>query len=169
MISQQNKKGIRNPWLLGMAALIILVLGVNGVFIWLATHNRSTLVDRDYSTRDRKSNAALVNELQEQKALAWKTAIKQPKPVVVGSPAAYEISVMDREGMPVSGVLEVEAYRAADESRDFTTAFREVSAGNYQGYINFPLKGYWELRIRIKRGKDIFEVGTSRFLVASAP
>lgn len=169
MISQHNKKGIRNPWLLGMVALIALVLGVNGAFIWLATHNRSTLVDRDYNTRDRKSNAALVNELQEQKTLAWKTAIKQPRSVVMGSPAGYEISVADREGLSVSGTMEVKAYRAADESRDFTTAFREVSAGNYQGYINFPLKGYWELRIRIKRGEDIFEIGTGRFMVAPAP
>lgn len=169
MISQHNKKGMRNPWFLGMIALIILVLGVNGVFIWLATHNRSTLVDRDYNTRDRKSNTAMVSELQEQKALAWRAAIKQPGAVATGSPAGYEISVMDREGLPVSGTMEVEAYRAADERRDFTTVFREVSAGNYQGYINFPLKGYWELRIRIKRGEDVFEVGTGRFMVAPAP
>jgi nitrogen fixation protein FixH len=169
MISQHNKKGIRNPWLLGMVALIILVLGVNGAFVWFATHNRSTLVDRDYSTKDRKSNAAVVNELQEQKALAWKTTIKQPKPVVVGLPAGYEISVVDREGAPVSGTMEVEAYRASEESRDFTTAFGEVSPGNYHGYINFPLKGYWELRSRIRRGKDMFEVGTDRFMVATIP
>ena len=169
MISQHNKKGLRNPWLLGMVVLIILVLGVNGAFIWFATHNRSTLVGKDYSTKDRKSNAAVVNDLQQQKALAWKTTIKQPKPVVMGLPAGYEISVADREGAPVSGMLEVEAYRASDESRDFTTAFREVSPGSYQGYINFPLKGYWELRIRVERGKDIFEVGTDRFMVAAAP
>lgn len=169
MISQHNKKGIRNPWLLGMLGLIILVLGVNGTFIWFATHNRSTLVDRDYSTKDRKSNAAVVNDLQEQQALAWKTIIKQPKSVVMGSPAGYEISVVDQGGMPVSGTLEVDAYRASDESKDFTTAFREVSPGNYQGYVRFPLKGYWELRIRVKRGKDMFEAGTGRFMVATAP
>lgn len=169
MISQDSKKGLRNPWFLGMIGLIILVLGVNGTFIWFATHNRSALVDRDYSTKDRKSNAAVVNDLQEQKALAWKTAIKQPKAIVMDSPTGYEISVADREGMPVSGTLEVEAYRASDESKDFTTAFREVSPGNYQGYVSFPLKGYWELRIRVKRGKDVFEVGTDRFMVATAP
>ncbi len=169
MISQENKKGLRNPWLLGMIGLIILVLGMNGTFIWLATHNRSTLVDRDYSTKDRKSNDAVVSGLQEQKALAWKTSIRQPKSLVSGSPAGYEISVVDREGVPVNGTMEVEAYRAADESKDFTTAFREVSPGNYQGYISFPLKGYWELHIRVKRGKDVFEAGTDKFMVASAP
>ena len=168
MISQENKKGLRNPWLLGMIGLIILVLGVNGTFIWLATHNRSTLVDRDYNTRDRKSNAAVVSDLQGQKALAWKATLKQPKAVIVGSPAGYEVSVVDREGVPVDGTVEVSAYRASDESKDFSTTFSEVSPGNYQGFISFPLKGYWELRIRIKRGEDIFEVGTDRFMVAAS-
>lgn len=167
MISQDNKNGLSNPWLLGMIGAIIIVFTVNGIFIWLAVHNRSTLVDRDYSTKDRKSNAAVVNALQEQKALAWKTTIKQPKSIVMGSPAGYEISVVDREGVPVNGTVEVEAYRASDESKDFTTSFREVSPGNYHGYISFPLKGYWELRIRVKREKEIFEVVTDKLLVST--
>lgn len=169
MISQHSKKGLRNPWLLGMIGLIILVLVVNGAFIWFATHNRSTLVDREYSTKDRKSNAAVVNDLQEQKALAWKITVNRPGNIVAGTPSAYEISAVDRDGAPVRGIMEVKAYRAADESKDFTTAFTEVSPGNYQGYVNYPLKGYWELRINVKRGKDIFEAGTDRFMVAAAP
>ena len=167
MISQENKSGLRNPWLLGMIGAIILVLGVNSIFIWFATHNRSTLVDRDYNTKDRKTNAAVINDLQDQKALAWKAVVKQPKTIVTGSPAGYEISVVDREGVPVDGTVEVTAYRASDESKDFSTVFREVSPGNYQGFLSFPLKGYWELRIRVKRGKEIFEVGTDKFMVAA--
>ena len=168
MISQENKSGLRNPWPLGMIAAIILVFIVNGGFIWFSTHNRSTLVDKDYSTKDRKTNAAVIGELQGQKALAWKATVRQPKSIVMGSPAGYEISVTDREGVPVNGTLEVEAYRASDESKDFRTPFQEVSPGNYQGYISFPLKGYWELRIRVKRGQETFEVGTGKFMVAAA-
>ncbi|HEU0219186.1 MAG TPA: FixH family protein [Gallionella sp.] len=169
MISQDSKKGLRNPWFLGMMGLIAVVLGVNGTFIWFAAHNRSTLVNRDYNTKDRKTNAAVVSDLQEQKALAWKTTIKQPKHIVMNSPMAYEIGVADRAGEPVNGTMEVEAYRASDAGKDFTTVFRETSPGNYQGYVNFLLKGYWELRIRIKRGEEIFEVNTDRFPVATAP
>jgi nitrogen fixation protein FixH len=169
MISQHNKKGLRNPWLLGMIGLIILVLVVNGTFIWFATHSRSTLVDRDYSTKDRKSNAAVVSDLQEQKALAWKITVNKPKHIVMGSPTKYEIGVVDHEGLPVSGIMEVETYRASDASKDFTTVFQETSPGNYQGYISFPLKGYWELRVRVKRESVVFEVGTDRFMVATKP
>jgi nitrogen fixation protein FixH len=169
MISQHSKKGLRNPWLLGMIGLIVLVLGVNGIFIWFATHSRSTLVDRDYSTKDRKSNAAVVSDLQEQKALAWKISVNKPKRITMGLPAKYEINVADREDMPVSGTMEVEAYRASDASKDFTTIFSEVSPGNYRGDISLPLKGYWELRVRVRRGGDVFEAGTDRFMVEIAP
>lgn len=167
MISQSNKAGLRNPWLLGMLGLIVLVLGVNGTFIWFATQDdRSSLVERDYKTKDRKANDDLLKELREQQALAWQTTIKKPKAIVMNTPTSYEISVVDRDGKPVSGVMEVEAYRASDASKDFTTAFKEVSPGNYQGAINFPLKGYWELRIHLTRGEDEFGVDTDRFMVA---
>jgi len=167
MISQDNKSGLRNPWFLGMLVAIIVVLGVNGVFIWFAMHNRSSLVDREYSTRNRKSDAAVLGDLQSHKALAWKITIKQPRDITMNSPAAYEISVADRGGEPVSGALEVGAYRPSDAGKDFATAFKEVTPGNYQGYISFPLKGYWELRIRIKREEDVFEANTGRFSVAT--
>lgn len=167
MISQSNKAGLRNPWLLGMLGLIVLVLGVNGTFIWFATQSdRSALVERDYKTKDRKANDELLSELREQQALAWQTTIKKPKVLVMNTPTSYEISVADRDGKPVSGTMEVEAYRASDASKDFTTAFKEVSPGNYQGFINFPLKGYWELRVHLKRGEDEFGVDTDRFMVA---
>lgn len=169
MISQDHKKGLRNPWLLGMLGLIVLVLGVNATFVWYATHNQSTLVDREYKTKDRKTNEEVLSEIGAQRTLAWQTSIKRPGQVVVNVPAAYEISVTDRDGKPVSGTMEVGRYRAADAGMDLATAFSEVSPGNYQGYITFPLKGYWELRIRIKRGEDVFEVGTERFNVAPQP
>lgn len=167
MISQDSKKGLHNPWFLGVIGLIVVVLCVNGTLIWYAVHHRSALVDRDYNTRNRKSDAAAMSDIQVRRALGWQVGIKQPGAIAIDAPATYEISVTDRDGQPVSGVLEVEAYRAADASRDFTTAFTETSAGSYRGAISFPLKGYWELRIRIRRGDDLFETITERFSVAA--
>jgi nitrogen fixation protein FixH len=169
MISQSNKSGLRNPWVLGMLGLIAVVLAVNITFIWFTMkEGRSELVERDYKTKDRKSNDVLLRELREQQALSWQTEIKKPQSIVVGAPAAYEIAIVDRDGKPVSGMLEVEAYRASDASKDFTTAFKEVAAGRYQGYITFPLKGYWELHIRVQRGEEHFGVDTEKFMVAAS-
>ena len=169
MISQSQKSGLRNPWLLGLLGLIGLVLTVNATFIWLATHNKSTLVDREYKTKDRKTNAEYLSELGSHQALAWRTEIRKPGVIVLNAPALYEISVSDRDGKPVSGEMAVEAYRGADASKDFTTRFKEASAGNYQGYISFPLKGYWELHVHVTRGADDFSVDTDRFAVADSP
>ncbi|MDD2915557.1 MAG: FixH family protein [Gallionella sp.] len=166
VISQEQKSGLRNPWLLGMIGLILIVLSVNATFIWFATHSRSTLVDREYKTKDRKSNEEVVGELRAQQALAWRVTLKTPKALVLNIPTSYEISVADRDGKPVSGKMEVEAYRASDADRDFTIPFNEVSEGNYQGMINFPLKGYWVLRIHTTRGTEQFSVDTERFQVA---
>ncbi|GAB1231854.1 FixH family protein [Ferrigenium sp. UT5] len=168
MISQNQKTGLRNPWLLGLLVLILLVLSVNASFIWFATHHQSTLVDREYKTKDRKTNTQMLSELGRQQALAWQTTLNKPKELVQGKPTLYQISVADRSNQPVSGEMEVEAYRASDANLDFVTPFKEVSAGNYQGYVTFPLKGYWELHIHLQRGTDEFSVNTDRFKVLEA-
>jgi nitrogen fixation protein FixH len=164
-ISQEQKSGFRNPWVLSLVGLILLVLAVNATFIWYATHNKSMLVDREYKTKDRKTNTEMLSELGAKQALAWQTTIKKPKAIVLSQPTMYEISVVDKDGKAVSGEMEVEAYRAADASKDFTTPFKEVATGKYQGYVTFPLKGYWELHIHLKRGNEEFSVDTDRFKV----
>lgn len=169
MISQDNKTALRNPWVWAVIGLIVVVLAVNITFImYSASDERSTLVEQDYKTKDRKANEELLKELREQQSLGWQTTIKKPAVLVMNSPTSYEIAVQDRDGKPVSGAMEVEAYRASDASKDFFTAFKEVSPGNYQGFINFPLKGYWELRIHLKRGEENFRVNTDRFMVAES-
>lgn len=166
MISQESKKGWLNPWLLGMIGVILTALAVNALLIWYSMHHRSTLVDHEYNTRSRKSDTATMQEIESRNALGWKVSIKRPQGLTLGVPASYEMTVQDRQGAPVSGSMEVLAYRAADASKDFVTPFKETTTGNYQGAIAFPLKGYWELRIRVMRGKEVFETETSRFAVA---
>jgi hypothetical protein len=167
IISQHNRRGMRNPWVLGMLGLIFAVLAVNATFIWLSTQsNRSTLVDREYKSRDRKTGAEFLNEMGSRQALGWQVTVKRPPAAILDEPVMYEITVKDRDGKPVSGEMIVEAYRAADAKRDFDTRFKEVTVGSYQGFITFPLKGYWELNVRITRGDEIFSAHANRFTVA---
>ena len=169
LISQQNRRGLRNPWVLGMLALILVVLIVNATFIWLSTQdNRSTLVDREYKSRDRKTGTEFLNELGTRQAMGWQVTVKRPPAAIKDEPVMYDITVNDREGKPVSGEMIVEAYRAADAKRDFDTRFKEVSVGAYQGFISFPLKGYWELNVRIARGDEVFSAHADRFTVAES-
>ena len=168
MFSQNSKIGWRNPWFVGMIGLVVAAVLVNSLLIWYALHHRSTLVDHEYSTKDRKSDTETIDDIEAQNSLAWKVTIKQPKMLMLATPVSYEIGVVDRQGAPVSGEMEVVAYRPSDADKDFAIPFKEVSSGKYQGYISFPLKGNWELRIRVKRGKDVYEVGSSKFQVTQA-
>ena len=166
MLSQKNKQNWRNPWFVGLIGIVVTAVLVNSILIWKAYHSSSTLVDHEYSTKDRKSDTETIDDIQAQNTLAWKVTIKQPKKIVLASPASFEIEVVDRQGEPVSGKMEVVAYRSADAEKDFTVAFTETSSGKYQGYVSFPLKGFWELRIRVKRANDVFEVGSNKLSVA---
>ncbi len=166
MLSQENKKGWRNPWFISLMGVVVTALLVNSMLIWYALHRGSTLVDHEYSTRDRKSDTETIDDIQAHNSLAWKTTLKLPKMIVLATPTSYEIDVMDRQGLPVSGEMEVVAYRPSDADKDFAVPFTEVSSGKYQGYISFPLKGIWELRIRVKRGKEVFETESDKFSVS---
>lgn len=165
LISQSHKSGLKNPWLLALLALILVVLAVNATFIWLSTQNRSTLVDREYKAKNRKTGEELIQELGGQHALGWKVSMNRPQRLVVGEPVLYQVAVTDRDGQPVRGEMVVSAYRAADAAKDFDTKFSEVSIGQYQGAVIFPLKGYWELHVRITRGADAFSVVTERIRI----
>jgi len=166
MLSQRNKDGWRNPWFLGLVGVVVTAVLVNSVFIWYALHGRSTLVDYEYNTKDRMSDTETIANIQERNALAWKFTIKLPKTVMIGTSAAYQIDAADRDGVPVGGEMEVVAYRASDADKDFSTPFTQVSSGKYQGYISFPLKGYWELHIRVTRGKKVFNAESDKIFVS---
>src|ERR1017187_8975333 len=151
MLSQKNKQNWRNPWFVGLIGVVVTAVLVNSVLIWKAYHSSSTLVDHEYSTKDRKSDTETIDDIQAQNTLAWKVTLKLPKKLVLAIPSSFEIDVNDRDGIPVSGKMEVVAYPSADAEKDFAVPFTETSSGKYQGYISFPLKGIWELRIRVKR------------------
>ncbi|MDD2776183.1 MAG: FixH family protein [Gallionella sp.] len=166
MISQSNKKGWRNPWLFGLLGLVLSGVAINVVFVLNSLDKgRSTLVDEEYNTRNHKTDAVFLKEIEAQSILAWKTTIKQPKFVPLNVPQPYEIAVADLKGVPVSGQMEVMAYRASDAAKDFKVAFKETSPGHYQGFMNFALKGYWKLRIRVVRDKDVFVTESEKFSV----
>ena len=166
MISQSNKKGWRNPWLFGLLGLVLSGVVINVVFvIHSLDSSRSTLVDEEYNTRNHKTDAVFLKEIEAQSILAWKTTIKQPKFVPLNVPQPYEIAVVDLKGVPVSGQMEVTAYRASDAAKDFKVTFKETAPGHYQGFMNFALKGYWKLRIRLVRDKDVYATESEKFSV----
>lgn len=168
--SQHNAFGLRNPWLLGMLALIALVFIVNGLFIWLSVQGRPALVDAVGDNPVRKGRDIIRRELEAHQSIAWQLTVQPPPDHVVAGPAPYRVTVKDRAGHPVAGArLTVIAYRAADAGQDFSVPFAEIAPGEYAGVLHFPLKGYWELHFKLALGDTRYSVAGDKLWVRAAP
>jgi nitrogen fixation protein FixH len=159
MLSQTKKDFLHNPWALGIAACILFGVGSSVALVVFALQNRPGLVDKEYYESGRKYERTVVQQLAARNALAWQTAVLVPEPIIVATPGLVRLSVLDKNDEAVTrGSVSLTAYRPSDANADFTVPLVESRAGEYVGTIRFPLKGNWELKFRIQRGDDVFDV-----------
>jgi nitrogen fixation protein FixH len=159
MLSQTKKDFLHNPWALGIAASVLFGVGSSLALVIFAMQNRPGLVDKEYYESGRKYERTVMQQLAARNALAWRTTAVIPDPIIVATPGSVRLSVVDKNDVPVvKGSVSLTAYRPSDASADFTVPLTETASGDYAGTISFPLKGNWELRFRIQRGDDVFDV-----------
>jgi nitrogen fixation protein FixH len=159
MLSQTKKDFLHNPWALGIAASVLFGVGSSLALVIFAMQNRPGLVDKEYYESGRKYERTVMKQLAARNALAWRTATVIPEPIVVATPGLVRLSVFDKNDVPVvKSSVSLTAYRPSDATADFTVQLAESGAGEYAGTMRFPLKGNWELRFRIQRGEDVFDV-----------
>ncbi len=157
-ISQDNPKALRNPWVLGWLALVVVVLAVNIGFISLAFITNPGLVDKNYYEKSQDFEENLVKYREARSALGWTYQADFPQNPVMNQPHLYRLSVVDKAGLPLTAAkVSLNAYRPSDANADFQSSLNEVGAGIYEGYINYPLKGIWEITINISREDDVYD------------
>ncbi len=156
-ISQSNPRAMKNPWVLGWIALVIIVFGVNAAFISLAFITSPGLVDQNYYENAQNYEENLVKYRTARAALGWTYQTDFPGQPVIYNKALYRVSVVDRAGLPLTDAsLRVNVYRPSDASADFDTHFSEIGAGIYEAEITYPLKGRWEITIDIEHEEKHF-------------
>ena len=156
-ISQDNPRALKNPWVLGWIALVVIVLAVNIGFITLAFITNPGLVDKNYYENAQDFEENLVKYRTAQNALGWSYQADFPQNPVISKNEMYRLNVVDKVGAPLTAAsITVNAYRPSDASADFTASLSEVDAGIYEGYINFPLKGIWEITVHINHENDSY-------------
>lgn len=154
-ISQDNPRALKNPWVLGWLALVIVVLGVNIGFITLAFVTNPGLVDKNYYENSQDYEENIIKYRQARNALGWTYQTDFPGNPVINKNELYRLSLVDKAGLPLTAAaISVSAYRPSDASADFEATLSEVDAGIYEGYINYPLKGIWEITINVNRDND---------------
>ncbi len=159
MLSQSNKEFLRNPWSLGLSLGMLAFVAACVALAVIAVKNRPSLVSKEYYENGRQFEQTIAEQVAARKALAWRTALGLADPLPFAKPTPIRLDVADKDGYALRGAaISVHAYRPADANADFSVELRETDAGVYTGMIAFPLKGNWDLSLRIRRGDDVFDV-----------
>lgn len=158
-LSQDNKEGFRNPWVIGWIALIVIVFGVNAGMVATAVVTNPGLVDDNYYERGRDHERAYQERQAQRSALAWQVSLDLPERVIAGRTGIFSFNAADSYGNAISGAdVKLTAYRPSDATADFTVTLPETGPGHYRAEVNLPLKGIWDLKIQMVRGEDQWDL-----------
>lgn len=166
-ISQSSKRALRNPWVLGWLALVVVVLAVNIFMISMAFITNPGLVSKDYYEKGRSYERTVQQRIAMRTALGWDLAFETPERIVMQQPAAFRLHVADKVGLPLAHAnVMVYAYRPSDAAADFSMPLAEVGPGHYVGDLQFPLKGKWDLIVEVKQGEHSYQIARNVFVDA---
>jgi FixH len=180
MISQKNKQGWRNPWVLGLLAVVLSGVLINGRFLWNVMHHPTRLLDDNYSVREHNQyDAKWVQQQAERSTLGWQAKLHSPqrlpndslaKPdadrfILTASPAEMKLTLNDREGKPVKGgKVTFDVQWPGDPTFDFKAVLYETVPGSYEGSLKFPRAGNWDMLIRAEYEDRQFDMEQKVFV-----
>jgi len=157
-ISQDNPSGWRNPWMLGLLGLIVVVLAVNITFITLAFVTNPGLVTEDYYEKGQALEENVHKRIAARQRLGWSFNTDFPQNPLINRKETYRVNGVDKAGLPLSEAeVILRAYRPSDANADFQVKMTETIPGVYEAAVAYPLKGIWEITIDIKRGEDFYD------------
>lgn len=148
--SQASREGRRNPWVIGWFALLGVVLGVNAVMVALAIVTNPGLVVEDYYEQGRAYEKNALKQIAARDNLSWGMHLDAPERIVAAIPDTYRFAVVDKQGLPLrNAAVKLVAYRPSDAHADFAVPMNEITYGEFQADIAFPLKGVWDINIEV--------------------
>lgn len=157
--SQSNRSAMRNPWVVGWIALVVVVLSVNVFMISMAFLTSPGLVTEDYYEKGQDYEKTINSRIAARNALGWDLNLDMDAKPAMNRPALFRMTAVDKVGLPLRDAdVTVHAYRPSDAAADFDRKLEEGLPGQYSGDISFPLKGIWDLQVIIVRGDERYEV-----------
>ncbi|MEO8333317.1 MAG: FixH family protein [Gallionella sp.] len=180
MFSQKNKQGWRNPWVLGLIAVILSGVLINARMLWNVLHFPTRLLDDNYSVKAHNQyDAKWVQQQAERSTLGWQARIHSPQQlqndsqavpsavrfILLASPAVLKLTLNDRDGKPVQGgQVEINAQWPGNPAFDFKSVLYEAAPGNYEGSLKFSRAGNWDLLIRAQLDDRQFDMEQKVFV-----
>ncbi len=180
MISQKNKQGWRNPWLLGLLVIVLAGVLINGRMLWNVLHHPTRVLDEHYNVKAHNQyDAKWLQQQAERSTLGWQARIHSPHQlendsqampsavrfILLASPAVMKLELSDNNGQPIQGgKVEVNAQWPGDPTFDFKGTLYEAAPGHYQGSMKFPRAGNWDLLIRAEQDGRQFDMEQKVFV-----
>jgi nitrogen fixation protein FixH len=135
-------------------------ISAQGVMVWVATRPDNPLPIADYYQKSLEWDAdtALI---EASRQLGWRVTVDIPagREYAVGARRPVDISVLDREGEPVTELVgRLIAERPADLRLNGESELVEMpnQAGNYRTLAALTAPGVWEFHLDTHRGETRF-------------
>ncbi len=183
MFSQKNKNGWRNPWALVFLALVLSGVLVNIRLVWNVITNPVRLLDDDYNVKKHNQyDAKWVQQQAERSTLGWQARLHSPQQlqndpmatksstrfILTTNPVQFKFELNDRDGKPLpGGKVTINAQWPGGPSHDFIGTLYETGSGQYEGSMNFPRAGNWDLLIKAQHNDSQFSMEQKVFVAIS--
>lgn len=119
-ISQKNSQALKNPWVLGFFAFLLIFLTANAIFIYLAFKSPPNLVVKDFYERG-EAYEETQKRIEKEKALGWTGIIMAPSAMRVNQIQTYEVLIQGKNSTSLNlDSVTVYAYRPSDARADFS-------------------------------------------------
>jgi len=181
MISQKNKQGWRNPWVIGLGAIVLSGVLINGRLLWNVINYPVRVLDDDYSVKAHNQyDAKWIQQQAERSTLGWKAKVHSTKRLkndplaegiyarffIMASSAPFRLELNDQNGKPIQGgEIKMNAQWPANPALDTFSVFHETATGVYEGTLEFPRPGNWDVVISAQLDGRAFEMEQRVYVV----
>lgn len=134
-----------------LISAFVIVAAVNFGFIYVSVTSYDGLVEDNYYNRALNYQEEKI-ELERQQTLGWNFSTKTVKQK---DQLFYTLEVKDKSGKAIDKAhAEVTFFRPTQSGFDQSLTLNETKAGTYQGSVNLPLKGVWDVHINFKKNAE---------------
>jgi len=184
MFSQKHK-GWRNPWIASLLMIMLAGVLINIRFFMNTIEHPVRVLDDDYNVKKHEQyDAKWVERQIERSTLGWQVKLRSPqqlkndpmadpsadKFILLASPAVMQLEFKDADGKPVQGaIVTVDVQWPSNPKFDFKGTFSEVSPGHYDGILQFPRGGNWDLIIDAQQDGRLFQMEQKVYVATPAP
>lgn len=151
----------KNPFVLMWFGILVIVLTVNFFMVSMAIVTAPGLTIPDYYEKG-KDMGKIIAQREHMKQLGWQMNIDLPI-LTQGKDQQVIVTVLDKSGRKMNvDTAVLYYYRPSDKNFDGKLPLKTTgSTGVYQGVINLPLKGKYDIVMEVTKNKEVFNLGRS--------